>query len=215
MASKISICVDMVSQASITLEGIDNVDDFVEKLDRIEPPSQLVSLLADPRLQKFVDLKPSSVATARIGIWLSTCLEEQYEAYRLGSGDGRYLSEVLHGLLMWAQYTKVSACVLSAHQMANCPSHYIQLYWHFYENFYQYGTDKKIWRPSWGYCLMLRSKHLKTSVPPTFALSNELSQLRVSQHTQSSSTFTQLYCSTRYRRHTRSLWTASIPLSKS
>ncbi|KAI1517351.1 mis6 domain-containing protein [Pyrenophora tritici-repentis] len=94
------------TEASITLEGIDNVDDFVEKLDRIEPPGQLVSLLADPLLQKYVDLKPSPIAIARIGIWLSTCLEEQYDLYRQGDRDDRYLSEVLDGLLTWAQYTK-------------------------------------------------------------------------------------------------------------
>ncbi|KAK1912160.1 hypothetical protein P3342_009759 [Pyrenophora teres f. teres] len=94
------------TEASITLEGIDNVDDFVEKLDRIEPPGQLVSLLADSLLQKYVDLKPSPVATARIGIWLSTCLEEQYYAYSQGNRDDRYLSEILDGLLAWAQYTK-------------------------------------------------------------------------------------------------------------
>ena len=205
----------MVSQASITLEGIDNVDDFVEKLDRIEPPGQLVSLLADPLLQKFIHLKPSSVANARIGIWLSTCLEEQYEAYRQGSGDNRYLSEVLYGLLMWAHYTKVGASVLSAHQMANCTSHYIRPYWHFYENSYQHGTDKSIWRPFWGCCLISTLKHLKTSVPSTFPLSNELSRLRVSQHTQISSTSTRPCCSTRYRRHTQSLRATSIPLSKS
>ncbi|CAA9963872.1 mis6 domain-containing protein [Pyrenophora teres f. maculata] len=94
------------TEASITLEGIDNVDDFVEKLDRIEPPGQLVSLLADSLLQKYVDLKPSPVATARIGIWLSTCLEEQHYAYSQGNRDDRYLSEILDGLLAWAQYTK-------------------------------------------------------------------------------------------------------------
>jgi centromere protein I len=92
----------------VTLEGIDNVDDFVQKLDRIEPPGQLVSLLVDPLLQKYVDLKPSPIISTRIGLWLATCLEEQYEAARLGTEDDRYLSEVLDGLLKYGQYTKVS-----------------------------------------------------------------------------------------------------------
>jgi centromere protein I len=92
----------------VTLEGIDNVDDFVEKLDRIEPPGQLVSLLVDPLLQKYVDLKPSPTTSTRIGLWLATCLEEQYEATRSGSGDDRYMSEILDGLLKYGQYTKVS-----------------------------------------------------------------------------------------------------------
>ncbi|KAL6154246.1 Phosphate metabolism transcription protein [Exserohilum turcicum] len=94
------------TENSITLEGIDSVDDFVEKLDRIEPPGQLVSLLADPLLQKYVDLKPSRITTARIGIWLAACLEEQFEAYRQGAGDDQHLNEILSGLLRYAQYTK-------------------------------------------------------------------------------------------------------------
>jgi centromere protein I len=100
-------CVDTIRQNSVTLEGVDNVDDFVERLDRIEPPGQLVALLADPLLQKYVELKPSPIATARIGLWLATSLEEQYEAARSGTGDTQYLSEVLQGLQKYAQYNKV------------------------------------------------------------------------------------------------------------
>lgn len=85
------------------------MDDFVEKLDRIEPPGQLVALLADPLLQKYIDLKPSPITAARLGTWLATCLEEQYEHHRRGIGNDQYLSEVLDGLLRYAQYTKVSA----------------------------------------------------------------------------------------------------------
>ncbi|EUC36270.1 hypothetical protein COCCADRAFT_34278 [Bipolaris zeicola 26-R-13] len=94
------------TESSVTLEGIDSVDDFVEKLDRIEPPGQLVSLLADPLLQKYVDLNPSRISTARIGVWLAACLEEQFEAHRQGAGDDGYLDEILSGLLRYAQYTK-------------------------------------------------------------------------------------------------------------
>ncbi|KAI8943575.1 hypothetical protein NX059_001571 [Plenodomus lindquistii] len=94
------------TETSVTLEGIDNVEDFVERLDTIEPPGQLVSLLTDPLLQKFVDLKPTPITTARIGLWLATCLEDQYEGERIGSGDPQYLAEVLQGLLQHTQYTK-------------------------------------------------------------------------------------------------------------
>jgi hypothetical protein len=57
-------------------------------------------------------LKPSSITSTRIGLWLATCLEEQYEAARLGTGDDRYLSEVLDGLLRYGQYTKVSKGII-------------------------------------------------------------------------------------------------------
>ncbi|KAF1938471.1 Mis6-domain-containing protein [Clathrospora elynae] len=94
------------TETSVTLEGIDNVNDFVDKLDRIEPPGQLISFLTDPLLQKYVYLKPSPIVSARIDLWLATCLEEQYEAEQLGNGDSQYLNDVLDGILKHAQYTK-------------------------------------------------------------------------------------------------------------
>jgi centromere protein I len=94
------------TEASVTLEGIDGVDVFVERLDRIEPPGQLVSLLIDPLLQKYVELRPSPITSTRIDLWLATCLEDLFEVERLGTGDPQYLQEVLDGLLKHAQYTK-------------------------------------------------------------------------------------------------------------
>jgi centromere protein I len=91
----------------VTLEGIDNAEDFVEKLDRIEPPGQLISFLTDPLLQKYVELKPSPIISSRIDLWLATCLEEQYGAERQGTGNEPFLSELLDGLLKHARYTKV------------------------------------------------------------------------------------------------------------
>lgn len=93
-------------ETSVTLEGIDNVEDFVERLDTIEPPGQLISLLTDPLLQKYVDLKPTPITIARIGLWLATCLEDQFEEERLGNGSPQYLAELLQGLLRHTQYTK-------------------------------------------------------------------------------------------------------------
>ncbi|KAI4934114.1 hypothetical protein J4E86_011496 [Alternaria arbusti] len=93
------------TESSATLEGIDSVDDFVEKLDRIEPPGQLIALLVDPLLQKYVDLKPSPITAGRLGNWLATCLEEQFEEHQQGTGNEQYLYEVLDGLLRYVQYT--------------------------------------------------------------------------------------------------------------
>ncbi|KAF2031695.1 Mis6-domain-containing protein [Setomelanomma holmii] len=94
------------TEASVTLEGIDNADDFVEKLDRIEPPGQMVSFLTDPLLQKFVELQPAPIISTRIDLWLSICLEDLYRDEKLGSGDYSYLREILEGLLKHVQYTK-------------------------------------------------------------------------------------------------------------
>jgi centromere protein I len=90
------------------LEEIDSVGDFVEKLDRIEPPGQLISFLTDPLLQKYVALRPSEITSARIDLWLSTCLEEEYNAVKSGLPASTYLSEILNGLHRQAQYTKVT-----------------------------------------------------------------------------------------------------------
>jgi centromere protein I len=91
----------------VTLEGIDNVDDFVEKLDRIEAPGQMISFLTDPLLQKYVELRPSPVTSTRIDLWLSACLEDLYEAERLGAGEPQYLEQILYSLHMHADCTKV------------------------------------------------------------------------------------------------------------
>jgi hypothetical protein len=136
--------VNVVSQSSATLEGIDSVDDFVEKLDRIEPPGQLVALLADPLLQKYVDLKPSPITAARLGNWLATCLEEQFEEHRQGTGDDQYLSEVLDGLLKYAQYTKVSALSISSLRVLMYRSHYILQYLRFFATTSRYGMANKM-----------------------------------------------------------------------
>jgi centromere protein I len=95
------------TETSVTLEGIDNVDDFVEKLDRIEAPGQMISFLTDPLLQKYVELKPSPVTSARIDLWLSACLEDLYEAERLGNGEPQYLKQILESLRIHAGSTKV------------------------------------------------------------------------------------------------------------
>lgn len=97
----------------MTLEGIDNVEDFVEKLDKIEPPGQLVSFLTDPLLQKYVELQESPIISRRIQLWLSTCLEDLYNSTKDGTVDERYMSEILEGLLKHAQYTKVSSIIVA------------------------------------------------------------------------------------------------------
>lgn len=80
---------------------------FVERLDRIEPPGQLISFLTDPLLQKYVDLKPSPVASARIELWLAMCLEDQITSAAHDVEDSAFLAELLVGLLQHARYTKV------------------------------------------------------------------------------------------------------------
>ncbi|KAF1923756.1 Mis6-domain-containing protein [Didymella exigua CBS 183.55] len=101
-------------ESSVTLEGIDTVESFVEMLDRIEPPGQLVSFLTDPLLQKYVDLRPSPVVSARISLWLATCLEDQIASTALNAEDPALLTELLDGLLQHARYTKTLLPIVPA-----------------------------------------------------------------------------------------------------
>lgn len=101
------VCVTDTLQSSVTLEGIDSVESFVEKLDRIEPPGQLISFLTDPLLQKYVDLKPSPVLSARINLCLGTCLEGQVGAATSETEDYAFSAELFEGLLQHAHYFKV------------------------------------------------------------------------------------------------------------
>lgn len=94
-------------QASVTLEEIDNADDFVGKLEKIEPPGQMVSFLIDPLLQKYVALNPSPLIAKRIELWLATCLEEEYNAVKSGQDASASLAELLEGLYQHVQYSKV------------------------------------------------------------------------------------------------------------
>ncbi|KAF2463628.1 Mis6-domain-containing protein [Lindgomyces ingoldianus] len=108
--SKVSVIPEVhtfhANETSVTLEEIDTVTDFVEKLDRIELPGQLISFLTDPLLQKYLMLKQSERASRRINLWLSIYLEEEYEAVRRGTGTSEYLGELLAGLHKQTQYTK-------------------------------------------------------------------------------------------------------------
>ncbi|KAF9701195.1 hypothetical protein EKO04_000378 [Ascochyta lentis] len=94
------------TEGSVTLEGIDDVQSFVERLDRIEPPGQLISFLTDPLLQKFVELRPSPVVSARTGLWLATCLEDRVSLTGRNAEDLAFSAGLFDGLLRHAQYTK-------------------------------------------------------------------------------------------------------------
>ncbi|KAK4226522.1 centromere protein I [Podospora fimiseda] len=59
---------------SVTLEEINSAEQFVQNLEKIEMPTQLVAVLADPLLQKFLLLRPNAEAFSRISSWLMACL---------------------------------------------------------------------------------------------------------------------------------------------
>ena len=97
----------IVSQASITLEDIDKADTFVEQLEKIDPPSQLVSGLKDPLLQKYLMLNASADTARRLEFWLQRFFEEEIELLQEGFGLSPSLTELLTGLVSYTESTKV------------------------------------------------------------------------------------------------------------
>ncbi|KAJ4856227.1 mis6 domain-containing protein [Trichoderma breve] len=80
-----------VNENAVTLEEIENVTGFVQNMDRIELPNQLVAVLADPLLQKLLLLRPNAEAYQRVANWLSSVLQNVID----GDADEATLWEVL------------------------------------------------------------------------------------------------------------------------
>ncbi|KAK4104940.1 Mis6-domain-containing protein [Parathielavia hyrcaniae] len=82
-------------ESSVTLEEVDNAESLVKNLEKIELPTQLVAVLADPLLQKLLLLRPDAEGSSRISNWLMACLGD------VASGDAESdifldMLEVIH-----------------------------------------------------------------------------------------------------------------------
>jgi centromere protein I len=88
----------------VTLEEIENAQDFVSKLEKIELPNQLVSVIGDPLLQKFLRLKSSEITLKRVDNWLAAFFEDQL-ADPDQSADG--ILSMLEAIRDYARYSKV------------------------------------------------------------------------------------------------------------
>ncbi|PHH79308.1 hypothetical protein CDD80_5209 [Ophiocordyceps camponoti-rufipedis] len=86
-----SACPLMKRQDSVTLEEIDSVESFVQNLERLELPNQLVAVLADPLLQKLLMLRPGPESQRRVSNWLTSVLRDFVD----GDGDEETLWSIL------------------------------------------------------------------------------------------------------------------------
>lgn len=86
------------------MEEIENVSDFVDKLEKIELPNQLVAAIGDPFLQKFLQIKPSVSTSQRIDQWLLAFFEDQLET----AGSERAILEMLEAIRNYTKHTKAS-----------------------------------------------------------------------------------------------------------
>ncbi len=76
-------------------------------LEKIEPPSQLISALRDPLLQKYLLLRPSDTASKRLDLFLSSILESELSIMSEGLGPSKHLQHILHSLVCHTRYMKV------------------------------------------------------------------------------------------------------------
>jgi centromere protein I len=83
------------------------VDDFIENLDRIELPNQMVSALDDALLQNYVVLRNSPQDRRRIDLWLSLFFDAQLSAKEDSHVASTVLVDLLEKVLAYSRYTKV------------------------------------------------------------------------------------------------------------
>jgi len=108
------------------LEEIENVDDFVGRLEKIELPNQVISALGDSLFQKYLVLKPSETASKRLNQWLSTFFDEELHLLSHGPHESKRLSGMLERLLHYTRYTKVlSQSILLLNLISNNNRHYV------------------------------------------------------------------------------------------
>ncbi|MCJ1446777.1 MAG: hypothetical protein MMC23_007284 [Stictis urceolatum] len=95
-----------VEDNMVSLEEIDGPDEFADKFEKIELPSQMISALDDPLLQKYVYLRNDASHASRIDDWLALFFDAQLEAMKNGEHSVKDLGDVLSSLLGYVQYTK-------------------------------------------------------------------------------------------------------------
>lgn len=95
-------------ESSITLEEIENVNSFIDKLEKIDLPNHLVAVLSDPLLQKLVHLKRNKVIEQRIHFWLVAFFDDQL------ANMSDSIQEVLEMLQAMIDYVKVTRVCISS-----------------------------------------------------------------------------------------------------
>jgi centromere protein I len=108
-----------VSYKQTSLEELRDIGHFVEKIERIELPNQIISTLGDAMAQKYLHLVQSEAAYHRLDEWLRNFLEDKLEMIREQEDDEpETLSYVLEFVVGYASYTKVCSSDRSGHYHA-------------------------------------------------------------------------------------------------
>ncbi|PWY80946.1 Mis6 domain protein [Aspergillus sclerotioniger CBS 115572] len=110
--SKIQVIVPDVKTSRVSynhtsLEELRGVEHLVEKVDKIELPNQIISMLGNSLAQKYLFLVRSEAANRRLNDWLRTFLSDQLEcAWANDMEDLESLGYILALAVEYVQYTK-------------------------------------------------------------------------------------------------------------
>ncbi|KAL4898606.1 Mis6-domain-containing protein [Aspergillus ambiguus] len=104
-----------VSRNHTSLEELRGIEHFVDKIDKIELPNQIISTLGDNIAQKYLFLVESEAASHRLDDWLKSFLSDQLDAAQNDWNDeNESLGYILSLCVAYVQYTKeVPAAVTS------------------------------------------------------------------------------------------------------
>jgi len=93
----------------VTLEEIENAENLVLNLEKLALPNQLVAVLADPLLQKLLQLRPGEESSARVNNWIAACISDAAS----GDAAGGELLELLNVVHDYVSISKVQLCYCS------------------------------------------------------------------------------------------------------
>lgn len=99
-----------VSNKQTSLEELRDIEHFVDKIDKIELPNQIISTLGDSMAQKYLHLVKSEAANHRLDEWLKNFLQDQLEQIQGEEDDeSEVLTYVLDFIAGYSAYSKVMA----------------------------------------------------------------------------------------------------------
>lgn len=114
--SKIEVVPDVqtsrVSQSHTSLEELRGVHHFVERIEKIDLPNQIVSTLGDSLAQKYLFLVRPDAANRRLDDWLNGFLDDKLEFIQDGGDDQEDLAYLLTLAVHYVRYTKVGINML-------------------------------------------------------------------------------------------------------
>ena len=100
-----------VARNHASLEELRGVNDFIDKIDRIDLPNQIISMLGDSLGQKYLWLVQSEVAHWRLQDWLEGFLNDKLEHIRESTSDEpETLAYVLCLAVEYVRFSKVCIC---------------------------------------------------------------------------------------------------------